>query len=519
MPGGGLLALVSYGAQNVLLNGQPEFTYFYKVFKRHSHFSSENATIPLEGPNELFFDQPIRLRAKIPRVADLLSDLVFAFDIPDIYSKYVTPTAERRCQYEFQWVRYIGAHILQNVAFFVGGTKIQEFSSDYILAKAHADLDTDQFQKFKHMVGDIPELTDPAHGIYAGGETGKGYPSVVEDTSRVQQINRPSIFGQTLYVPLPLWFAESPSKALPLVALQYHECEIQLTLRPIQELYTILDPNGSRVRPGYTLSSTSLQNSTNQPTYASLYDPSGEFRAFATDIGYTPPALNSWFFNPRLEGTYIYLTDAERKIFAANPLTYIVNQVTTFRYENIYTRTLLDLELTNPVTRILVLPRRSDSYPYRNQVANYTNWWNYPRGPWLPTPGATVPQNTIISTGLLIPNTQVDIIQTLRVLLDGNEIQEEKPTSYFTKVQSYRTLTGASLTDSLFLPVINFSLTSPTDQPSGSVNASRIRLFQLDLNPWNLPVNPEYVYDITLFGETINFFKVASGYGGLQFNL
>ena len=44
MPGGGLLALVSYGSQNVILNGNPEFTYFYKVFKRHSHFSIE---IPL----------------------------------------------------------------------------------------------------------------------------------------------------------------------------------------------------------------------------------------------------------------------------------------------------------------------------------------------------------------------------------------------------------------------------------------------------------------------------------------
>ena len=77
MPGGGLLALVSYGAQNVVLNGNPEFTYFYKVFKRYSHFATESATLPLEGPNELFFDQPIRLRAKIQRIADLMTDLTF----------------------------------------------------------------------------------------------------------------------------------------------------------------------------------------------------------------------------------------------------------------------------------------------------------------------------------------------------------------------------------------------------------------------------------------------------------
>jgi hypothetical protein len=56
MPGGGLLALVSYGSQNVILNGNPEFTYFYKVFKRYAHFSVENTTLPLDGPNELFYD-------------------------------------------------------------------------------------------------------------------------------------------------------------------------------------------------------------------------------------------------------------------------------------------------------------------------------------------------------------------------------------------------------------------------------------------------------------------------------
>jgi hypothetical protein len=103
--------------------------------------------------------------------------------------------------------------------------------------------------------------------------------------------------------------------------------------------------------------------------------------------------------------------------------------------------------------------------------------------------------------------------------LDGNELQEEKPVEYYTKVQSYRTLTGASLPESLFLPVVNFSLSSPSDQPSGSINASRIRNFQLDVDPWPLPVPPTYVYELTVFVENYNFFTVESGYGGLKFAL
>ena len=34
MAGGGLIALVAYGAQNVLLSGNPQMTYFYKAFKQ-----------------------------------------------------------------------------------------------------------------------------------------------------------------------------------------------------------------------------------------------------------------------------------------------------------------------------------------------------------------------------------------------------------------------------------------------------------------------------------------------------
>ena len=519
MPGGGLLALVSYGAQNVVLNGNPEFTYFYKVFKRYSHFSMENATLPLEGPNELFYDQPIKLRAKIQRIADLVTDMVFSFQIPDIYSKFAQATAQRNAQYEFQWINFLGPSLIQNCSFFVGGSKVHEFDGDYIIAKAHADLDTDQFAKWRYLVGDTPELVAPAQGTRGGGSIGRGYPTVFKDQTAIQQLNRPSIFGQTVYVPLPLWFSESISKALPLVGLQYHDCEIQLTLAPIQNLYTILDPSGYRVRPGFRVLSSERSIAIGQPTYVPYYDPSGEFRAFMTDIGYSTPALNSWFINPQLSATYIYLTDAERKIFASTALQYIVPQVTTIPYQSLYTRTLIDLEITNPIIRLLLVPRRSDSLQYRNQISNYTNWVDQTKQPWLPTPGQTVAINTTLSSGLLIPSSQQQVLQSLRVLLDGNEIQEEKPIEYYTKVQPYRTSGGASLPESQFLPIVNFALTSPMDQPSGSVNASRIRLFQLDVQPWNLPLNPTYVYDLLIYAEGLNFFVVESGYGGVKYAL
>ena len=87
MTGGGLLALVAYGTQNVLLSGNPEMTFWYKSYRRYSHFSQESVSFSLEGPNELFWNQPIKLRAKLQRVGDLVSDIYFTFRVPDIYSK------------------------------------------------------------------------------------------------------------------------------------------------------------------------------------------------------------------------------------------------------------------------------------------------------------------------------------------------------------------------------------------------------------------------------------------------
>ena len=540
MPGGGLIVLVSYGAQNTILSGNPQFTYFYKNFRRYSHFSQESVTIALEGQNELFYDRPIQLRVKIQRVADLLSDIYFTFRVPDIYCKDVSaavgvynqtqaryteaPNVNTAKQFNFQWVRYLGAHIIQNAAFYVGGQKIQEFDSDYIIAKAHSDLDQDEFAKWQRLIGDVRELNDPANGLYAGmdGNTppNKGYPIVVSDGTTGQQANNPSIPGQDIHVPLPFWFTQSFANSLPLVALQSHECEIQLTLRPIQELYTILDVNGYRVAPGYEVNMAASDLSGNKPVYKDKAGPSGQpdgvFNLFAVDFGYTPPTLQSWFLNPRLQCTFTYLTDDERKTFASQPLSYLIYQTTRYSFPGIYNRQILDLETHNPVNRILFVPRRSDSLPYRNDVLNWTNWWNYPVQPFKKASSVSV---SAISSGLLQPATQANIIRNLRILLDGNEAQEEKPTDYFTKITPWRNEIGGAAKEAAFLPVYSFSLESPSAQPSGSVNTSRVRVFQVEVDPWPLPQNTNYVYDLGVYVENINWFEVASGMGGLKWAL
>ena len=524
MTGGGLYVLVAYGSQNVILSGNPDFTYFYLVMKKYSHFSFESATIPLEGPQELFFDQPIQLRAKIQRIGDLLSDLYFTFTLPDIYSKYFDPNLpgpnQGRSQYEFQWVRYIGAQIIQDATFLVGGTQVQQMDSDYIITSSLTDQDETQYNKWQELVGDVPELYNPANGEFSGAVGGSMkrtvglYPNVYPDPAVTgPQSNFPSIPGRDITLPLSFWFSQNTHLALPLVALQYHECEVQLTLRPIQDLYTVLDRNGYRVRPLNLLNSSAAKIQTGNVIYTpDVSDPGMYIRQYLTDVGYTVPDLNTWPLNPRLQATYIYLTEEERRTFATTPLNYMVRQVTRYAFPNNSSRQYFELYTHNPVPRLIVLPRRSDAILTRNAWTNYTNWWMYPSAPYIPN---VSPMPLYGSSGQLVPAIQQDIIRQLRVLCDGNEIQEAKAAQYFKELSSWKYARGVFPPG---LAIYSFALdTSNWMKPSGTLNTSRVKKFQIDIDMWPLASDTNFTMDYVIYVESLNFFVVEGGMGGMKY--
>jgi len=528
MPGGGLYALVAYGAQNVILSGNPDFTYFYKSYKKYAHFAEESVTFAMDGPQDLSYDQPIQVRFKFQRIADLVRDVYFVFDLPDIYCKYIesmpVPVTGRQSQYNFAWVNFIGCHIMQSVGIYIGGQKIQEFDGDYMIAKAQCDLDKDGYQKWQTLVGNIPELNDPANGLYGGGITGTGYPLVYNNngpsksTTNPTNTNRPSIVGSTLQVPLPFWFAESTFESLPLVALQYHECEVQLTLRPINQLYRILDNNGYQVAPGYQFqpSPVALQPLNNYYTAVSTITDI-TINNFLTDVGTPNPLLNTWPLNPRIQLTYVYVTDEERNQFSSEPLQYLVRQITSYAFDGLTSREFVELDTHNPIERILILPRRSDSLVNRNQVTNFTNWVNPTKPPFLSAGGGWPTSiNLTSATGTFVLNGQQSIFRTLTILGDGNPLQEEKPIEYFTQVVPWKYVKGLPDTGLVVYP---FLLNSPTTQPTGSINSSRIKSFQIDLNVYPLPANSFYQYNITIYVESLNWVTIASGMGGLKYAL
>jgi hypothetical protein len=542
---GGLISLVSYGNENVILNGNPQMTYFYKAFMRHTHFSQEPIEIPMDGPSQLQLDAPILLKAKIPRLGDLLSDLVLRVDIPDIYSKaYITydlsgnPTLTQTPQ-EFQWVRQLGVRIIDRIVFTIGGSKVQEFNADWIASKAILDQDQSEYQKWRYMVGDVPEMFDPANGLYGAG----GYPNVVRWTTQSVQTNAPSIPSRRLRIPLGLWLSDSIENALPLVSLQQHFAEIQIQLRPIRELYTLRDPNGIRVRYGYqrlpylpTDQYTGVWNptlfgplpDTVNNRYGEYTDSTGAPRHFYTDISGAIPSSDGWPMNLSLEGTFVFLTDAERQVFATRTLQYMVRQVQPFVIPGVVGKSRYEVDVHNIATRMIWFARRSDAIQYRNDYTNLTNWLSTTDRPYvLPLTGyPTIPGLAV--SGIQVLGLQRRILRSATLVANGTNLFDPQDTAYFTEYMPYKHLRGNTIPYETFglntknemwpLHVYSFALNgSDSTQPSGALNTSRIDKLQFEFDVEPIPVGALYNYDIHLFVETLNFLEISSGMAGMKF--
>jgi len=133
--------------------------------------------------------------------------------------------------------------------------------------------------------------------------------------------------------------------------------------------------------------------------------------------------------------------------------------------------------------------------------------------PFVPTASAIPSQ--LGSSGLNGVGTQQDIIRQMRVLCDGNEIQEAKPFHYFNKLSSWRYATGVFPSG---LGIYSFALdTSNWTKPSGSLNTSRVKKFQVDVDIWPLKPNSKYLINHSIYVESLNFFVVEGGMGGMKY--
>lgn len=528
--------LVSQGQMNIILNGNPNKTFWKCAFKQYTNFGLQKFRLDYKGAQTLSMTTDSVFTFDIDRKADLLVDAFLSIQLPIIWSPIYPPQEVELSDgstywtdwapYEFRWIKNVGAQIIRNVEIYVGGQMIQRYSGSYLLSSIQRDYPTEKRQLFNEMIGEIPEISNPA---YANGRS-NAYPSAYYTNNPAGP--NPSIPSYTLTIPLNTFFSLNTQQAFPLCALQYNILSIRITFRPIKDWFQIRDitdyANGfPYVQPNF--------NNALMQMYRFLQPP--------PDINISPSSyINTqtlWDANIHLQTTYAFLSNAERTDLSMRELKYPIKTVREIVFYDITGQHRSQLNSTGMVTSWMFYFQRSD-VNLRNEWSNYTNWeyqdvlpvnviaapenGNYsvidPSGTTI-TIGPGINEDGI-ATGLYInqdysPANIKQIMQTMGIVFDGEYRENLQSYNVYNLIEKYTRTTGGGNTDGLL--VYNYCLnTSPFNlQPSGAQTMSPYNKIELeystiypplDVNAQSMQIiDPEFCQIIGINKPTWNIYQ------------
>ncbi len=555
---GGTLNIISEGNNNVILTGDPTKTFFKATYSKYTNFGLQKFRIDFNGQRILRLTEPSQFSFNIPRNGDLLMDTYIVVTLPHIWSPIYHPCAQtgnRWASYDFRWIQNIGAQMVKEVEIRCGNFTIQRYTGDYLACMVERDFDYNKKQLFNAMTGNTTEINDPANSLGRSNT----YPSAYYTNNPLGA--EPSIRSRTLYIPLNTWFCMDSKCAFPLASMQYNELTVTVTMRPIEELFTIrdvFDPNNQfpYMKPDFTR-------------------PEHQFYRFLQ----TPPAVNLdpinyenrtviWNADVHLLATYAFLGKDELRTFVGQEQIYLIKEIVTYNFENVTGARKLKIPSTGLVANWMWHLQRNDVY-MRNEWSNYSNWpYRVPPMNIAPAPlngldstivsdildryGNPVPIGPYINPNGSVTSyfytqdystvNQKEILETMGILLNGEYRENLMTREIFDFVEKY-TRTGGNASEGIYC--YNFCLnTNMRDyQPSGAINMGKFKTIEFEINTYvpqidtqnsyfNITCNGdgqvigtnistwrlyEYNFNMTLYEERYNVLSFIGGYAGLMY--
>lgn len=211
MGAGTLIELIARGNQDAFLVGNPQFSYFKSIYRRHTNFA-------IEPIRQIFNESPDfgkRVVCTIDKKADLLNDVLLELELPAL-------------AYGVSWVNGIGNFMIDYVELQLGGEPIDRISGD--LMDTWAELTTQLGIKntLYNMIGKFITFNKNTQ------------------TKAVK-----------LLVPLPFWFCRKVERSLPLISMQYTDVRIVIQFKPFDQCWYKLS-NGATPPDGISITKASL---------------------------------------------------------------------------------------------------------------------------------------------------------------------------------------------------------------------------------------------------------------------
>jgi hypothetical protein len=478
MPGGGLLQLVAYGAQDVYLTGDPKVTFFQATYKRHTNFAMELVQQNVSGAGSL---QSVVLS----RSGDLVGDMFVS----------LTPTTSSSAQLTSNNVvadmNWVAERAFNSVTLFIGGQQIDKHYQTWF--RLYAELYHSESKKF-----DYGRLTSLA---------------VVD--------NRPASTTSVgkVYLPLMFFFNKNPGLYLPIIALQYHEVRIDFEFTPYYANY--FGTNPIEVWANYMYLDTNEREKFAKLNHEYLIEQvqhvapepvsgSNENAPLLVRLQYNHPVKELiWCYTaPTVAQNPNSLWNFSSNVSNVNvtcDLSKVALSGTTLAAHwcgapLLYVPTYGSSNLTmtqNTFVTVSNILSFSNIAVQSNVLAGNVFWMES----GLPQASST--------TGY---GYEVGPLHQFKLLMNGTDRFVPQPGKYFNQYQSYRYHTGTPYPG---IYTYSFALTPEELQPSGACNFSRIDIAQAAVYlKTGMPANLVQ----RMFAINYNILRIQSGLGGLAFS-
>lgn len=217
---GNLIQINARGEQERLLYGNPQMTYFKKVFNSPSNFARSYHNIPYSGtPN--FGD---KIHINIPLNGDLLANLFLSLELPKINEVTIGGSIqnlnnEKGISY---YCNGVGYKLIKSIELKFNGVSVEKLTGEMC-----AHIFNYQFTEYdNNLINNVYKLNKYTDYeiIYGSSDTEQN----MKDYERRGPIN--------LRLPIPFFFSQSSDNYLPLCAMSNTNIEVILEIENIDNL-------------------------------------------------------------------------------------------------------------------------------------------------------------------------------------------------------------------------------------------------------------------------------------------
>jgi hypothetical protein len=428
---GGLMQLVAYGAQDVYLTGSPKVTFFQAVYKRHTNFAMETIEQVVNGTAA----NNARLSVTVARNGDLIGEMYL--EMISAVGAYISDDSSASAE-------WLAERAVADIELTIGGQRIDK-----------------HYQKWWRLYSEL--YLDEAKRVQYGKMT-----SASLGTSKV-------------YLPLIFFFNRNPGLYLPLIALQYHEVRLDITL-------------------------------------------SAAFGDYLSTSGF------------KVWGNYVYLDTEERRRFAQKGHEYLIEQVQHTGVDTVTAAGTKQVRLSynHPVKELVWCFSDSGTSASLNDMWDTTSNIGFTQ--LATTTTATAAANCFVSPNLAgapmvavtdagihsnlwveegaVGNADLSVgpLSTFKLILNGQDRFKEQSGKYFNQVQPFYHHSGNPYPG---IYSYSFALKPEEHQPTGTCNFSRIDNAQVEVVQ---KANTARTTNMHMFAVNYNVLRIQSGMGGLAFS-